>query len=59
MGSVGQPRDDDARACFALYDTEQQKVWIKRVQYDIEAAIGKIEKTGLAKELGERLRWGR
>jgi predicted phosphodiesterase len=59
VGSVGQPRDEDPRACCAVYDTDEQKVWIRRVEYDIESAAAKIIKAGLPDLLAERLRYGR
>ena len=58
-GSVGQPRDDDPRAAYAVYDTEKNLVIIKRVEYDVEKAIKKIRDAGLPEILGERLRYGR
>ena len=59
VGSVGQPRDDNPKSCFVIYDTEEQTVWIKRVAYDIEAAQDKIRKVGLPEFLAERLQYGR
>ncbi|RKY12830.1 MAG: metallophosphoesterase [Planctomycetota bacterium] len=59
VGSVGQPRDDDPRAAYAVYDTEKNLVVIKRVEYDVEKAIKKIRDAGLPEILGERLRYGR
>jgi predicted phosphodiesterase len=59
VGSVGQPRDENPKAAYAIFDTSERKVWIKRVPYDIEAAIAAIEKNGLPKILGERLRLGK
>lgn len=59
VGSVGQPRDENPMACCAVYDDELSKVWIHRVEYDIDAAIQKIVKAGLPEVLGERLRYGR
>jgi len=59
VGSVGQPRDDNPKAAYAIYDTEQKKVWIKRVEYDVEAAAQKIVEAGLPEILGERLKYGR
>ena len=59
VGSVGQPRDDDPRAAYAMYDTEKNLVVIKRVEYDVEKAIKKIRDAGLPEILGERLRYGR
>lgn len=59
VGSVGQPRDDDPRAAYAIYDTDKKEVIIKRVEYDIESAVKKIQDAGLPQILGERLRYGR
>jgi len=59
VGSVGQPRDKDPRACYAVYDTESQTVLIQRTHYDIESVIAKIREAGLPVPLGERLRVGR
>ena len=59
VGSVGQPRDDNPRACYALYDQEAQVIQIRRVDYDIEAAARKIRDAGLPAALGERLKLGR
>ncbi len=59
VGSVGQPRDDNPKAAYAIYDTEKSKVWIKRAEYDVESAAKKIEEAGLPEILGERLKYGR
>lgn len=59
VGSVGQPRDEDPRACYAIYDRRQRRVSIRRVPYDIEAAIEKMRRVGLPEAVGERLRYGR
>jgi diadenosine tetraphosphatase ApaH/serine/threonine PP2A family protein phosphatase len=59
VGSVGQPRDKDPRACYAIYDSTARTVSIERVHYNVEAVIGKIREAGLPKQLGERLRTGR
>ncbi|MCF6147109.1 MAG: metallophosphoesterase family protein [Candidatus Kuenenia sp.] len=55
VGSVGQPRDWDLRASYAIYDSEQKIVQIKRVKYDIHSAMEKIYKAGLPKENALRL----
>ncbi len=47
VGSVGQPRDWDIRASYALYDTEKKIVKIHRVKYDINSAANKIYSAGL------------
>jgi len=49
VGSVGQPRDWDIRASYALYDTEKRVVKINRVKYDIHSAADKIYSAGLPK----------
>lgn len=59
VGSVGQPRDGDPRASYAVYDDKDGTVEIKRVIYDIEAAQAKILKAGLPAWLAARLAEGR
>jgi predicted phosphodiesterase len=59
VGSVGQPRDQDPRASYAIYDDENRKITLRRVSYDIEGAISGILGKGLPVMLGERLRTGR
>jgi diadenosine tetraphosphatase ApaH/serine/threonine PP2A family protein phosphatase len=58
-GSVGQPRDNDPRAAFLLYDTEQSSITFYRVPYDIEGAQEKIIAAGLPERLAARLAEGR
>lgn len=58
-GAVGQPRDGDPRAAYAVYDTEDAGVSFIRVEYDLEAAVKKILDAGLSANLGERLKMGR
>ncbi|HSW32393.1 MAG TPA: metallophosphoesterase, partial [Steroidobacteraceae bacterium] len=55
VGSVGQPRDCDNRACFVLYDAAQRVVEYHRVAYDIETAAQKIFDADLALNFGKRL----
>ena len=58
VSSVGQPRDRDPRACYAVV-TEQDVVW-HRVEYDIEAVVEKVEAIkGLSDRCGLRLLEGR
>jgi len=52
VGSVGQPRDGDKNASYVVYGGE---VKLRRVEYDIGTAAGKIEKAGLPKILADRL----
>jgi len=58
-GSVGQPRDFNPKASFAIYDDEKEVVIIKRVEYDVERAAEKIIKSGLPRINAERLFVGR
>ncbi len=55
VGSVGQPRDYDNRACFAVYDTLDKVFEIKRVAYDIERSAQKIFAADLERNFGNRL----
>lgn len=47
VGSVGQPRDWDIRASYAIYDEKENIVQIKRIKYNIHDAVNKIYKAGL------------
>jgi diadenosine tetraphosphatase ApaH/serine/threonine PP2A family protein phosphatase len=58
-GSVGQPRDGDARAGYALFDSEANEILLRRVPYDSERTRLKIEAAGLPPVLGSRLAIGR
>ena len=57
-GSVGQPRDRDNRAAFAIYDT-MGIVEFGRVQYPVHATMGKMREFGLPEFLAYRLTLGR
>jgi diadenosine tetraphosphatase ApaH/serine/threonine PP2A family protein phosphatase len=58
-GSVGQPRDGDWRAAFAVYDDAVEQVTFYRVPYDVEAAQAAIRGAGLPGRLAARLSAGR
>jgi diadenosine tetraphosphatase ApaH/serine/threonine PP2A family protein phosphatase len=58
IGSVGQPRDKDTRAMYALYDTEAQKLCFYRVVYDHHAAALAIRHAGLPEHLAHRIETG-
>ncbi len=58
-GSVGQPRDGDWRAAFALFDSEARVVTFYRVKYDVEKAQQRIRDAGLPDRLADRLTLGR
>jgi len=57
-GSVGQPRDGNPAACYALFDDSRNSVTFFRVPYDSEAAARKIQQAGLPQLLGSRLAIG-
>ena len=59
VGSVGQPRDGDWRACYAIFDLENNSVVFRRVEYDIAKTQEKIIAAGLPPMLAERIREGR
>ncbi len=54
-GAVGQPRDNDWRAAYALYSAEEQVVEFRRVEYDVDRAAEKIRTAGLPEILASRL----
>jgi predicted phosphodiesterase len=58
-GSVGQPRDGDSRAAYAIADLDQKVVTLCRVAYPIEVAQKKILDAGLPPMLAYRLGMGR
>ncbi|MGD0336457.1 MAG: metallophosphoesterase family protein [Candidatus Omnitrophota bacterium] len=55
IGSVGQPRDNNPKASYSIYDTEKKEILIKRVDYDKEMTRRKIIDAGLPVFLGDRL----
>jgi predicted phosphodiesterase len=57
-GSVGQPRDRNPQAAYAVFDTTAGHVDVMRVAYDLEAVQRRIERAGLPAQLGERLAVG-
>jgi predicted phosphodiesterase len=59
VGSVGQPRDEDPRASFAVYDDEVGVVKVLRVEYNVEQAGEKIVNAGLPEALAVRLQLGK
>lgn len=58
-GSVGQPRDGDPRAAYAIVDSDARRVELFRVIYPIEAAQEKVVRAGLPDVLAQRLAVGR
>lgn len=59
VGSVGQPRDLDPRASYAIYDGNNHSIEIVRLDYNIPLAQQKIVDNGLPEVLAERLLVGR
>lgn len=59
VGSVGQPRDKDERACYVVYRRAEQDIWWRRVEYDISAAQKAILAAGLPERHARRLAVGR
>ncbi len=57
-GGVGQPRDGDPRASYAIYDSETRLVTLYRIPYDIGATQDKMMKYGLPTRLATRLSYG-
>jgi len=58
IGSVGQPRNRDPRASFAIYDSDEKMVTRYRLPYDIPASQAKIRAAGLPERLAARLERG-
>ena len=57
-GSVGQPRDGDPRAAYAIYDGAERVIYSYRIPYDIAAVQKKMIKSGLPEFLSMRLSEG-
>jgi len=58
-GSVGQPRDGDPRAAYAIVDTTERRVELFRSRYHVDEAQAKIVDAGLPEVLAQRLAVGR
>jgi len=59
VGSVGQPRDNDPRACYVIYDSKEDTVSFRRIEYDISAAQAKMCRAEMPQMLIDRLQAGR
>ena len=57
-GSVGQPRDRDTRASYAVFDSDGRAIEHYRVEYDIAATQAKMQIAGLPQYLIDRLSYG-
>ncbi|HMB51546.1 MAG TPA: metallophosphoesterase, partial [Natronoarchaeum rubrum] len=58
-GSVGQPRDHDPNAAYAVLDLDALTVDLHRVEYDIETVQDAVDEAGLPAKIGSRLEAGR
>ncbi len=59
VGSVGQPRDGNPMAAYAIYDMTEGSIELRRLEYDIPQAQAKIRAAGLPERLAERLAYGK
>lgn len=59
VGAVGQPRDNNPKAAYVVYDVDAGTIELRRVDYDIAAAQAKIREAGLPERLAERLEFGK
>lgn len=59
VGSIGQPRDGDTRASYAIFDLKKKEIELRRVPYDFAPTQDKIRKAGLPERLAARLAIGR
>jgi len=57
-GGVGQPRDRDPRASYAIYDSDCRTMWHHRVSYDIASVQQRMREYGLPYQLAARLSHG-
>ena len=55
VGSIGQPRDEDPRTAYAMFDSDLQLVQVLRSEYDIEKEAHRIRDAGLPTVLADRL----
>ena len=59
IGSVGQPRDGNTQAMYALFDMDKSQLTFHRVVYDHQAAAAAIRRAGLPPFFADRLETGR
>ena len=59
LGAVGQPRDRNPDACYAVLETDRCELTYLRVPYDVHAAARKVREAGLPMTLSYRLESGR
>lgn len=59
VGAVGQPRDNNPKSAYVVYDVNEGTIELRRLDYDIPKAQQKIRAAGLPDRLAERLAYGR
>jgi diadenosine tetraphosphatase ApaH/serine/threonine PP2A family protein phosphatase len=59
VGAVGQPRDNNPKAAYVIYDMDEGTIELRRLDYDIPKAQKKILEAGLPERLAERLAYGK
>jgi predicted phosphodiesterase len=59
VGAVGQPRDGNPKAAYAIYDMDEGSIELRRLDYDIVTTQAKIRGAGLPERLAERLALGK
>jgi predicted phosphodiesterase len=59
VGAVGQPRDGNPKASYAIYDMDDSTIELRRLDYDIATTQAKIRAAGLPERLAERLAVGK
>jgi predicted phosphodiesterase len=59
VGAVGQPRDNNPKSAYVIYDMDALTIELRRLEYDIASAQKKILAAGLPERLAERLAFGR
>src|SRR5215470_9788499 len=59
VGAIGQPRDNNPKAAYVVYDMDEGTIELRRLEYDIAAAQKKILDAGLPPRLAERLAYGK
>jgi predicted phosphodiesterase len=59
VGAVGQPRDNNPKCAYVVYDMNAGTIELRRLDYDIPTAQKKIRAAGLPERLAERLEFGR
>ena len=59
VGAIGQPRDNNPKAAYVVYDMDEGTIELRRLEYDIASAQKKILDAGLPPRLAERLAFGK